>query len=380
MEKIKISNFSSGTWVNQFEYKSFRPNLINREWEVDDIELQTLIADANRFLGELNAFSQLVPDIDFFIRMHINKEAVKSSQIEGTYTTIEEALMKEEEIKPEKRDDWKEVNNYIKAMDFAIKKLLKLPVSNRFIRDVHNILLTGTRGETKQPGEFRKSQNWIAGATIRDAVFIPPHHTELPMLMDDLEQFINNEKINISELLRIAITHYQFETIHPFLDGNGRVGRLLITLKLVNRNLLVKPALYLSDFFEKNKILYYENLMKVRISNDMNQWLKFFMVGVIETSKNSIQAFKDIIELKEKIYSQKLNGLGKKRIKGELLLQELFKNPITSVTDVMQKISTTRPTANTLVKDFQKLGILRELTGFKRNRIFLFSDYIKIFL
>jgi Fic family protein len=245
---------------------------------------------------------------------------------------------------------------------------------------VHNILLTGTRGETKQPGEFRKSQNWIAGATIRDAVFIPPHHTELPMLMDDLEQFINNEKINISELLRIAITHYQFETIHPFLDGNGRVGRRLITLKLVNRNLLVKPALYLSDFFEKNKILYYENLMKVRISNDMNQWLKFFMVGVIETSKNSIQAFKDIIELKEKIYSQKLNGLGKKRIKGELLLQELFKNPITSVTDVMQKISTTRPTANTLVKDFQKLGILRELTGFKRNRIFLFSDYIKIFL
>ncbi len=305
---------------------------------------------------------------------------MKSSLIEGTYTTIEEALMKEEDIQPEKRDDWKEVSNYIKAMDFAIKKLLELPVSNRFIRDLHNILLTGTRGDTKQPGEFRKSQNWIAGATIKDAVFIPPHHSEVPMLMGDLEQFINNEKINISELLRIAITHYQFETIHPFLDGNGRVGRLLITLKLVNRNLLVKPALYLSDFFEKNKILYYENLMKVRISNDMNQWLKFFMVGVIETSKNSIQAFKDIIELKERIYSQKLNGLGKKRVKGELLLQELFKNPVTSVTDVMQKISTTRPTANTLVRDFQKLGILREVTGFKRNRIFLFSDYIKIFL
>ena len=210
-EEIKISQFKFGSWQQQYEYKSFLPTLINREWEIDNIKLQTILSQASRFLGELNAFSQLVPDIDFFIKMHINKEAVTSSKIEGTQTKIEEALLSKDDLIPEKRSDWIEVNNYIQAMEYSIKTLEALPISNRLIKETHKILLEGTRGEKKLPGEFRSSQNWIGGTSIKDAVFIPPHYNELPNLMSDLEKFINNEKINISELLRIAITHYQFD-------------------------------------------------------------------------------------------------------------------------------------------------------------------------
>ena len=379
-EKIITSQFHSGIWQQQYEYKSFLPTLINREWEIDNIELQTLLSKASRLLGELNAFSQLVPDIDFFIKMHINKEAVTSNKIEGTQTKIEEALLSEEDILPEKRDDWIEVNNYVLAMENAIKRLDNFPVSNRLLKDAHRILLSGARGEDKLPGEYRSSQNWIGGASIKDAIFIPPHHTELPNLMSDFEKFINNNEINISELLRIAITHYQFETIHPFLDGNGRIGRLLITLQLVSQNILTKPALYLSDFFERNRAFYYDNLMRVRTDNNLIQWIKFFLVGVAETSESSVQSFKDIIKLKENILSERLIKLGKKRANGEKLLQELFKKPITNAQQIKTKIGVSLPTANTLIKDMQQLGIVNELTGYKRNRVFIFSEYVNIFL
>ena len=379
-EIIKTSKFQSGVWQQQYKYKSFLPTLINREWEIDDIELQTLLSKASRLLGELNAYSQLVPDIDFFIRMHINKEAVTSNKIEGTQTKIEEALLPKEDVLPEKRDDWIEVNNYALAMKHAIKKLDKLPISNRLLKDAHNTLLTGARGENKLPGEYRSSQNWIGGASIKDAIFIPPHHTELPNLMSDFEKFINSTEINISELLRIAITHYQFETIHPFLDGNGRIGRLLITLQLVSQNILTKPALYLSDFFERNRAYYYDNLMRVRTDNNLTQWIKFFLVGVAETSESSVQSFKDIIKLKENILSERLVKLGKKRANGEKLLHELFKNPITNAQQIKNKIEVSLPTANTLIKDMQQLGIINELTGYKRNRVFIFSEYVNIFL
>ena len=378
-EEIKISQFKFGSWQQQYEYKSFLPTLINREWEIDNIKLQTILSQASRFLGELNAFSQLVPDIDFFIKMHINKEAVTSSKIEGTQTKIEEALLSKDDLIPEKRSDWIEVNNYIQAMEYSIKTLEALPISNRLIKETHKILLEGTRGEKKLPGEFRSSQNWIGGTSIKDAVFIPPHYNELPNLMSDLEKFINNEKINISELLRIAITHYQFETIHPFLDGNGRIGRLLITLQLVSKNILSKPALYLSDFFEKNRTLYYDNLMRVRQTNDLTSWLKFFLVGVVETSKSSVQSFKDIIALKENIISERLIKLGKRRSRGEKLLTELFKDPIINAQQITKKINVSKPTANSLIKDFQQLDILYEFTGYKRNRIFFFHEYIDIF-
>jgi Fic family protein len=375
---MDLDNFISGKYIKQIEYKSFSPEKINHEWIVSTPEVNKLLSEANRLIGELNAFSQIIPDVDFFITMHILKEATKSSRIEGTKTNMEEALVKEEDINPEKRDDWEEVQNYIKAINTSIEELEKLPISNRLIRNTHKIILSVVRGKHKIPGEFRRSQNWI-GATLKDAIFIPPHHTEVLDLMSDLEKFINNEENHIPHLIKIAIAHYQFETIHPFLDGNGRLGRLLITLYLVSNDVLKKPSLYLSDFFEKNKGYYYDNLMTVRITSNLTQWVKFFLVGVIETSKESIQVFKDIIKLKNNIETERFPKLGSKIENGQLLMKQLFQMPITDSKQVSDLLNISASTANRLIKDLIDLGILSELTGYKRNRKFMFKEYFKIF-
>ncbi len=379
LSSIKISEFQAGVWLKQYEYKSFSPTLINRQWEIDDPSLQKLITEAHYALGELNGYSHLIPDVDFFIKMHEAHEAVTSSRIEGTRTNMEEAFMHEEDVDPEKRDDWQEVRNYIQAMNRAIGELEKLPLSGRLLRAAHEILLQGVRGKRKLPGDFRKSQNWIGGTSLRDAVFIPPHHDEVPELMGDLEKFLNNDGLNITDLVRIAIAHYQFETIHPFLDGNGRIGRLLITLYLVSKKLLTKPALYLSDFFDKNRTLYYDNLMKVRLKNDLTQWLKFFMVGVIETAQSSIQTFQDISILRMNIESTILVKLGKKQENARALVMALYKNPVLTAQDVSDILKVSPPTANALVRDLCDLKLLVEVTGMKRNRVFVFESYIQIF-
>ncbi|MDG1509145.1 MAG: Fic family protein [Flavobacteriaceae bacterium] len=375
---MDLDNFISGKYIKQIEYKSFSPEKINHEWIVSTPEVNKLLSEANRLIGELNAFSQIIPDVDFFITMHILKEATKSSRIEGTKTNMEEALVKEEDINPEKRDDWAEVQNNIKAINTSIEELEKLPISNRLIRNTHKIILSGVRGKHKIPGEFRRSQNWI-GATLKDAIFIPPHHTEVLDLMSDLEKFINNEENHIPHLIKIAIAHYQFETIHPFLDGNGRLGRLLITLYLVSNDVLKKPSLYLSDFFEKNKGYYYDNLMTVRLTSNLTQWVKFFLVGVIETSKESIQVFKDIIKLNNNIETERLPKLGSKIENGQLLMKQLFQIPITDSKQVSDLLNISASTANRLIKDLIDLEILSELTGYKRNRKFMFKEYFKIF-
>ena len=296
---FNMKDFNSGNYVNQGYYKSFQPAFINRAWKVENMELLNLLSQADRQIGRLDMYSEYIPNIDLFISMHVIKEATQSSKIEGTKTIIEDVLLDRDDISEEKKDDWEEVRNYISALQKAIDKLEELPFSSRLIRDTHEILLQGVRGAHKLPGEFRRSQNWIGGATIKDAIFVPPIHTSVNSYMSDLEKFIHNEEHYFPDLLKVALIHYQFETIHPFFDGNGRVGRLMITLFLVEKGILKKPVLYLSDFFERNRTLYYDNLMRVREKNDILQWFKFFLVGVIETAKQSIKTFDSILKLQK---------------------------------------------------------------------------------
>lgn len=375
---MNISDFKAGKSVQRYQYKSFEPNLVDIPWQIDNTELIMLLSQANIKLGELNAFSQLIPDVDFFIKMHVLKEGTKSSKIEGTQTNIDEAIQKEEYIQPEKKDDWQEVQNYVQTMNEAIEKLAKLPLSNRLLKQTHKTLLQGVRGKHKLPGEFRQSQNWIGGSSLADATFIPPHQDGVANLMADLEKFLHNENITVPHLIKVGIAHYQFETIHPFLDGNGRIGRLLITLYLVSNDLLYKPTLYLSDFLEKNKALYYDNLTRVRTHNDLTQWLKYFLEGVRSTSENSIQTFKSIIKLRSEA-EHKIMSLGKKQALAKSFLQFLYSKPIADAGDVAEALRINVSTALRLIDDFIKLKILIEVTGYKRNRIFAFDDYIKLF-
>lgn len=376
---MELKDYIAGSYVQQYQYKSFLPNKINTEWVWNDPHINTLLAEANFKLGELNAFSLYVPNVNFFIQMHVVKEATTSSRIEGTRTEVEEAVLKEEDILPEKKDDWKEVRNYITGMNRAVDKLEKVPVSTRLLKEIHKILMTGTRGNTKTPGEFRTSQNWIGGSSIKDAIFIPPQCEEVGGLMGDLENFLHNETIDVPPLIRIAIAHYQFETIHPFLDGNGRIGRLLITLYLVSEKLLAKPTLYLSAYFERHKPVYYDNLMLVRTSNNLTQWIKFFLTAVIETSKNGIETFQRILRLRDTVEGKRILTLGKKIPKAKELVNLLYTSPAVSSATVSKEIGVSIPTANALIQDFVRLGILKELTGGKRNRLFFFEDYLKLF-
>ncbi len=376
---MDIKNFIAGSFKKGYEYSYFLPEKINHSFYWTDESINTLLEKASLKLGELNSFSRFIPDTDMFIKMHIFKEAVVSSRIEGTQTNIEEALVEEIEIDPEKRDDWNEVNNYVKAMNSAINELESLPLSNRLIKNTHEILLSSGRGVRKNPGEFRISQNWIGGASISDAVFIPPAHDELPDLMSDLELFLHDKENMIPHLVKIAIAHYQFETIHPFLDGNGRIGRLLITLYLVSNKILNEPLLYLSDFFEKNKTLYYDNLTFVRTKNNITQWIKFFLAGIIETAENSVLTLKKIVNLRSSIEQGHLLQMGKRAKNGITLFHYLFKNPIITIKDVQNITDLSSKAANSLVKVFVDHKILVEKTGYRRNRVFIFDEYIKLF-
>lgn len=376
---MNLKQFKAGTLTKQYGYRAFYPNMLDRQWIIENPQINTLLEDATYHLGQLNAFSTFIPDVDVFIRMHIIKEATQSSRIEGTRTNIDEAVLDEKDILPEGKDDWQEVQNYIEAMNYSIERLENLPLSSRLIREAHKILLKGVRGKNKLPGEFRTSQNWIGGATINDATYIPPHHTAVPELIGDLEKFLNNENIKVPHLIRIGMAHYQFEAIHPFLDGNGRMGRLLITLYLVYHGLLKRPTLYLSDFIERNRTTYYDNLIRVSEKNDMEQWLKFFLIGIVETAKKATDTFNKIIALREKLEKETITSLGKRMNKAKILLVYLYSRPVVTVADVIEHLKVTKPTANTLINDFNKLGILKEQTGFRRNRVFVFADYLKLF-
>lgn len=377
---IVLSSYVAGQrQKDKTGYSYFLPNIINAVWRWDNPEINRLTERAAVKLGELNAFSKLVPNIDLFIQLHVTKEAVVSSRIEGTQTNIDEALLNIEDVVDERRDDWQEVKNYTKALNFAIDELVKLPISSRLLKEVHQILLTGARGEHKLPGEFRRSQNWIGGSSLLDATFIPPHPDYVIELMSDLEQFIHNDDTGVPLLVKIAIAHYQFETIHPFLDGNGRIGRLLITLFLVDKGILNQPLLYLSAFFEQNKGLYYDNLTFVRTKNDMEQWLKYFLVGIADTAEQAVNTLSEVLALRSELEQSITANMGRKSHTATQLLTRLFEQPIVSVNQVGTITQLSYNAANTLTNDFIKAGILVEMTGQTRNRLFVFQRYLSLF-
>lgn len=376
---MNIADFQAGAYEKRYEYQAFLPSLVCREWVIADPELSDLLGRADRALGELNAFSQLVPDIDFFIRMHVAKEATQSSRIEGTQTNIEDVFKNESDVNPEQHDDWAEVQCYIRAINSAIEALQTLPLSSRLLRQTHAVLMAGVRGAHKQPGEFRVSQNWI-GVSLKNAVFVPPHHEHVPELMSDLERLLHEDSFFVHPLIRIALAHYQFETIHPFLDGNGRLGRLMISLYLAAQGLLNKPALYLSDYFERNKTAYIDHLMAVRQGNHLRAWLVFFLFGVEQTARESAAVFRAVLQLKQRIESDMLPRLSKTRQdNAQKLMRQLYAQP---VVDVKWATSTTGASVNTaaaLIADLVGFGVLVEVTGQRRNRLFLFKEYLDIF-
>lgn len=376
---MDFKDFKAGNFRRQYQYRSFQPELVDHEWTWSNPQIHTLLAEANRHLGELNAFSLIVPDVDRFIRMHVVKEAQTSSRIEGTQTDMEEAAQeKPDAISPEKRDDWLEVRNYIEAMNYAIAQLERLPLSNRLLCETHGILLRAGRGKHRAPGDLRRSQNWIGGASLADAVFIPPPHEEVPALLSDLEKFWHNETIQVPDLIRVAISHYQFETIHPFLDGNGRVGRLMITLYLVSRGLLRKPSLYLSAHFEKHRADYYDALMRVRMANDLAHWVRFFLVAVIETARGGVATFQSILALRAEM-TAKVDGMGRKAPRAHLFLNHLYQHPFVTTADIAAEFQISQPTAHRLIADFVKAEILQEMTSYRRNRQFGFRRYFELF-
>ena len=376
---IELEKYSAGHFEKGFGYEFFVPTSINSEWSWKTSKINNLLEKAAVKLGELNSFARLIPNIDLFIQLHVTKEAVISSRIEGTQTNMDEALLPVEEIQPERKNDWQEVNNYVDALNMAVSDLQRLPVSSRLLKKTHKILLESVRGENKHPGEFRSSQNWIGGSSLTDAVFVPPQHQLVDSMMGDLENFLNNERIDVPTLIRIAIAHYQFETIHPFLDGNGRIGRLLITLYLVSERILDKPLLYLSQYFENNKALYYDNLTRVRTHGDMLQWIKYFLVGVEQTATKAVDTLSKIIRLKETMESDINLTFGRRSNSALVLLNSLFQNPVTTIDKASKICELSYKAANDLVRLMQDREFLKELTGQSRNRIFILDPYLKAF-
>ncbi|SDX33985.1 Fic family protein [Eubacterium barkeri] len=375
----RLENYQSGKYRNQGDFKSFIPSGINKKWTWSDIELNYLLAQANKELGGLNTYSELIPDIDIYVRMHIRVEANKSNRIEGTRTSIQEDMMGIEEVSPEKRDDVQEVNNYINAMNHGVTRIIQddFPFTSRLLCEMHEILLQGVRGEHKTPGEFRRSQNFIGGSMPSNAIYVPPSMVDMPELMGDLDKFMNQIE-GIPELIKIAMIHYQFESIHPFLDGNGRIGRLTIPLYLLSKKELQTPCFYISDYFERNRIEYYDRLQNVRQQNDMVGWIKFFLKGAIETAQTARLKFKNAVD-QVNIYQ---NYLLSKRTSVESqrkILEALYKNPVASVSDLCTWTQLSAQTINTTVKTLRDDGILQEVTGNKRNRIFVLKDYLMIF-
>jgi Fic family protein len=344
-------------------------------------EIQRLLSEADRALGRLDGSIQTLPNPDLFVFMYVRKEAVLSSQIEGTQSSLNDLLAAEASIlSPDQPKDVDEVVNYVRAMNHGLKRLHELPLSVRLIREIHGELLRGVRGSLLTPGELRRSQNWIGpgGCTLMDAAFVPPPPEEVPAALGELERFLH-APTDLPALLQIGLTHVQFETIHPFLDGNGRVGRLLITFYLCERGILQKPVLYLSHYFKKHRAAYYDHLQAVRDTGDWERWLIFFLRGVIEVSAQATETARRILALREEHRAVVTTHLARAAANGHRVLEHLYERPIVSVADIQTLLGTTYPSASNVVNRLASFGILREITGYRRNRLFRYDAYIQLF-
>lgn len=372
----------AGRYVKQRTgYAAFIPATLPPEPPIAfDERLQGLLSRADQAVGRLDGVIQTVPNPDFFVYMYVRREAVLSSQIEGTQSTLEDLLAAELGAQPAWRQlpqDVEEVVNYVRAMNYGLVRLSDLPLSLRLITEIHGELLTGVRGSIRRRGEFRRSQNWIGpeNATLAEATFVPPPVHEMKQALDDFERFLHDQEL--SALVHVGLAHAQFETIHPFLDGNGRVGRLLITFLLVHRGVLHRPLLYLSVYLKRNRAEYYDRLMAIRESGDWEGWLRFFLAGVAQTAEEAAVTARAILELREehrRLIQERVPG-----VNGLRLLDLLFERPLVHVNLVKDSLGTAFVTANKLVDQMESLGILEEITGRRRDRIFSYVPYVALF-
>ncbi|MPZ47632.1 MAG: Fic family protein [Betaproteobacteria bacterium] len=373
----------AGRYVRQpTGYRAFLPTPLPPQPELRlNAELTALLSAADRALGRLDGSVLTLPNPDLFVFMYVRKEAVLSSQIEGTQSSLQDLLAAEAQLFDENMPrDVNEVVNYVRAMNHGLARLPELPVSVRLIREIHAELMRGVRGGRLQPGELRTSQNWIgpAGSTLATASFIPPPHHAVSDALSDLEKFLHADD-GLPPLIKIALAHVQFETIHPFLDGNGRVGRLLITFLLTECGVLHKPVLYLSHYFKQNRQAYYEHLQAVRVRGAWEEWLAFFLRGVIEVAGEAADTARRIQLLREQHRAAITDKLGRAAGNGHKVLESLFDRPIAAVNDVRQLTGTTYAAANSLVSRLVEIGVLSEMTGYTRNRRFRYAPYIELF-
>ena len=375
--------FRAGTYRSQPEgYRAFVPAPLPPDPPVAIAgELQRLLPEADRALGRLDGSVQTLPNPDLFVYMYVRKEAVLSSQIEGTQSSLQDLLAEEAQLADDQRPrDVAEVVNYVRAMNHGLQRLPELPVSVRLIREIHAGLMQGVRGSRLTPGELRRSQNWIgpAGCTLRDATFVPPPPAEVPVTLGQLEAFLHRTD-DLPLLVKIGLAHAQFETIHPFLDGNGRVGRLLITFLLCERGALHKPVLYLSHYFKRHRQAYYDHLQAVRDAGAFEAWLEFFLRGVAEVSVEAAETARRILQLREHHRRAITDHMGRASGNGLRVLERLYEQPLLMVKDVQVLLGTTFAGANQIVQRLEKLGILKEITGQARHRRFRYDGYIRLF-
>ena len=358
-------------------YKSFMPTPLppNPPIELSNDIVETLV-NANKQIAILEGISSRIPNLNLFISMYVRKEALMSSQIEGTQATLEDVLdpcLEENTNRPVG-----DVVNYIKATDFAVNRLKELPLCNRLIKETHEVLLSGVRGQNKKPGEFRHSQNWIgaAGCNLQNARYIPPSVEDMVQAMSDLEKYINKDN-TLDGLIQAALIHYQFETIHPFLDGNGRIGRLLITLFLMEKQVLSSPVLYISYFLKKNRVEYYDRMSEVRRSGNYEQWIKFFLEAVYESARDAVETIDKLTSLHE-TYCIKISSLGRRAKSAMLVFEYLEANPIIEIQKTAKELGIAFNTISSAVKDLINIGVLVQTSTQSRNRTFAYKEYLEI--